>query len=197
MKQFTVAVIVAFIALIALSCCASEDSASSDGINNEDITLLNEGQVSNFVYVLPDILDFSQKYQAMLSEDEKSSPDSNTKYFKALKQSEKIKSAYTIHQFKDAEELMLVYKNVVLAYKNIKTEFTNFQQDTEALKVKIASNEVSYQNEMKNTKLGREEKKALQLSIHGSENDKKLLENILLVKKYESELDSAVKLYQK
>lgn len=197
MKQFAITLILTLITLMTVFSCTSEESVSDDGINNEDITLLSESQISNFVFVLPEILDFSQKYQAMLSEDEINSPDANNKYFKALKQSEKIKSAYSVHQFKSVEELMLVYKNVVLAYKNIKTEFTNFQQDVATLREKISSNDMFYQNELKNSKLGKEEKKALELSIHGSENDRKLLDNILLVKKYEKELDSAVKLYQK
>ncbi len=189
---FTVFVIFGFL----LAGCV-ESSESPDGIAEKEITLLNETQVSNFIYVLPEIMDFSQKYQSLIGEKEKNSPDQNEKFFQALKKSENIKYSLRLNHFSSMDELISVYKNVVLAYTSIKTELTNYNTDIENLSNKIYGYISNYSLQLNDNNLTKDERKKAGSILKGLRNDNKRIMNILIVKKYEPDIDKVVQSFNK
>jgi hypothetical protein len=151
-------------ALFFLSFSACGNKSDAGGISGEDARLITGTQVSNFLVVLPTVLDYASEYQSRLSEAEKNSSDANDLYFRSLKKSEKVKAACLVNQFKNIDDFLSVYKNVVLAYTTIKKDLTNYQSDFSQLK------------ELVNQK--------------GTPSDKIRVENIETVKNFESQIDA-------
>lgn len=168
--------------LLGCACNKTDDS----GISINDIILLNESQISNFIKVLPEIMDFSQKYQKTLSRKEKESPDANKKFFETIRKSEKMKKIAKENGFSNVEELLAVYKNVVLAYISIKIEVSDFEKDMNLIYNAIVSNENNLKENYKKGKISESEFQEKQKMIN---IDKIRYQNILLIKKYEAELD--------
>ncbi len=196
MKIHILYLILLLAAAFMFNSCSQEDEQSNDGINNKEITLLNETQVSNFIFVLPEILDFSSKYQSRLTEDEKNSPGANIKFFKSLKESSKIKESGLSNHFKTTDELIIVYKNTVLAYTSIKRELTNYNTDIANLKNKIFEFRSNYTRQLENKNLSKDEYRQIKTALEGLESDEIRYSNILIVKKFEPDLDKAEQSYE-
>ena len=190
-KLFLLISISIFSAMLFTGC---GDNSSPDGMDRNEIVPLTETQVSNFIGVLPVILEFSEKYNASLSESEKSSPNANRKYFNALKKSSKFNAALKNSHFTSAGEVMQIYKNVVMEYTEIKRNLTNFSTDIAELKKSIDKSRLDSQTELStNSSLSADDRKQITAALS---NDEYRFNNILLVKKYELSIDQIVRAYQ-
>jgi hypothetical protein len=178
-----------------IASCANNNKAK-DNKDNYDFIVLTEAQVSNFTLVLPDILDFANKYSAGLSQEEKESFDYYKKFFSAIKLSSKMKASANQSDFSSVDDLIIVYKNVTLAYDTIKNEFTNYQLDMKTLEDKIKRYRAGYQAIL-STNDGTYSKKDLEEMALGLTNNEIRYQNILLVKKFESSIDKIVKSFEK
>ncbi|MCX7820524.1 MAG: hypothetical protein N2258_02490 [Brevinematales bacterium] len=172
--------------------CGTEEEHTEGGIKNSDIIVLSEEQISNFVNVLPSILEFSEKYNETLSKQEKESPDANKKFFETLKKSKKIQRLAKENHFSSIDELIVVYKNVVLSYMSIKLEFTNFNENISHIQSLIESNELKLSNEVKENKIT---KKDFEEKLEEIKIDKIRVQNIITTKKYEKQIDEISKRY--
>jgi len=173
--------------LIFLGCSPKEES--SDGIEREDIILLTESQISNFIKVLPALLEYSELYHSRLSEEEKNRVDANKRYFRSILKNPDMKMVAISNNFASIEEMVRVYKNVALEYSTIKTDLTNFNKDVENLKNTIDSYRSNYIAGLKDKNLSGVDKKTLEDKLKELEKDEIRYKNILLIKKYESVID--------
>ena len=180
--------------LTVLLSCANNDE-NNYLIGNDEVICLKDSQVSNFLYVLPFLLDFSEKYRSTIPQEEQNSPEFNKKFFKTLKDSTKFKDIIRINQFKSVEECLLVYKNVILAYANMKKELTNYNVQIGELSNKIYTFLGDKEKEFQQKNLSAEDLKMLRTQLKEIESDKNLYENIVLVHKYESSID-AIQMYE-
>jgi len=176
-----------FCLLLLVSCSSSKNETENGGIKNTDVIILSEEQVSNFVYVLPEIFDFSEKFHQRLSPQEREDPNSNKKFFDTLKKSKKIQQLAKEYNFKSIDELIIVYKNIVLGYMNIKVELMeNFDEKIKLLEKIINSNENVIEKEFKEKRIDNKQYEAKKEDIRIK---KARLQNMLIIKKYESEID--------
>jgi len=173
--------------LIFLGCSPKEES--SDGIERKDIILLTESQISNFIKVLPALLEYSELYHSRLSEEEKNRVDANKRYFRSILKNPDMKMVAISNNFASIEEMVRVYKNVALEYSTIKTDLTNFNKDVENLKNTIDSYRSNYIAGLKDENLSGVDKKTLEDKLKELEKDEIRYKNILLIKKYESVID--------
>ncbi len=182
---FVVAVSVLFMA----GCSKHEDN--SDGIGKGDIKRLNEEEVSNFVALLPEVLKFSDSYYDRLSKSERESPDANLKFFKSLETDGGIKKILPLYHFSSPMEMIGVYKNVVLEYTTITREFTNYAKDLENMRSTVDSYRSNYTAALQDRTLSAEDRKLIESKLKDIENDIARLSNIVIVRKYEKEIDEA------
>lgn len=180
-----------FLYILILLGCGSEDDYNG-GIRNSDIIILSEDQISNFVNVLPSILEFSEKYNETLSKIERENPDANKKFFETLKKSKKIQRLSKENNFNSIDELIVVYKNVVLSYMSIKVEFTNFNESIPHIKAIIQSNEIKLSSDFKENKIT---KKDFEKKLDGLRIDKIRVQNIITTKKFEKQIDEISQKY--
>ncbi len=180
-----------FLSILILFGCGNEDEYNG-GIRNTDIIILSEEQISNFVNVLPSILEFSEKYNETLSKAERESPDANKKFFETLKKSKKMQRIAKENNFNSIDELIVVYKNVVLSYMSIKVEFTNFNESINHIQAIIQSNEMKLSNDFKENKIT---KKDFEEKIEGLKIDKIRVQNIITTKKFEKQIDEISQKY--
>lgn len=176
-----------FLVTMFFTSCGQGDE-SNDGMKSSEITPLTETQVSNFIYVLPEIIDFSEKFHSRMSEEEKESPEANERYFNALKESSVIRGSVTAHGFKSVDEMLSVYKNVLLEYTTIKRNLTNDAMIAGLYRT-IQEYRSNYTALLGNSTTTKEEAEKLQKQLDDLKNDETRYQNILLVKKYEKELD--------
>lgn len=172
---------------LVLSGCGNGDD-SGDGMQAREISPLTENQVSNLILMLPVIMDFAEAYQSRLTPQELDSPDANDRYFKALKESTKISNAVLARQFRNVDEMMAVYKNVLLEYTLIKKDLTN-RAMIEEIGRTIEHKRAEYNTALSNRDLTKSEADKIQDLLDALETDRVRYENILLVKKFERELD--------
>ncbi len=191
MKKFILLII--FSSMLFPACTREEKT--NDGIQENDIILLSEGQVTNFITFLPKILVFSDQYYSKLSQEDKESPDANEKFFKALTKNDEMKMIVTHYGFSNINEMVLVYKNVVLEYTTVTKDFTNYNKDMENLKYTIESYRSNYISGLKDKSLSEDDKKVLEFRLKGLEDDDKRYSNITLIKKYEKMIDDAYQSY--
>lgn len=184
MKQLPAILFILILSLLA--GCGSDES--NDGMKSSEITLLTENQVSNFIYVLPDILDFSEKFQSRMTPEEKDSPEANEKYFKALKESSVIRNSVAEHGFQSVDEMLMIYKNVLLEYTTIKKSLTNDAM-IDAIRQTIEEYRSNYTAKLADSTITKEEADNIQKRLNDLKNDETRYRNILLVRKYEKELD--------
>ncbi|MEJ5284334.1 MAG: hypothetical protein ACP5Q5_05195 [Brevinematia bacterium] len=180
-----------FLSILILFGCGNEDEYNG-GIRNTDIIILSEEQISNFVNVLPSILEFSEKYNETLSKAERESPDANKKFFETLKKSKKMQRIAKENNFNSIDELIVVYKNVVLSYMSIKVEFTNFNESITHIQTIIQSNEMKLSNDFKENKIT---KKDFEEKLEGLKIDKIRVQNIITTKKFEKQIDEISQKY--
>lgn len=180
-----------FFSILILFSCGNEEDYNG-GIRNTDIIILSEEQISNFVNVLPSILEFSEKYNETLSKAERESPDANKKFFETLKKSKKIQRLAKENNFNSIDELIVVYKNVVLSYMSIKVEFTNFNESISHIQAIIQSNEIKLSNDFKENKIT---KKDFEEKLDGLRIDKIRVQNIITTKKFEKQIDEISQKY--
>ena len=180
--------------LFFLAGCSCDSQDEEGGIRRKDVVLLTDLQVSNFIYVLPGILEFSEKYNKSLSREEKNREDANKRFFETLRKSKKIEKLAGEYGFKSIDELITVYKNVVLGYMSIKVELQDFEKDTSNLISIILSNENRVKNDFSEKKINEKEYNKQMREIDA---DKMRLKNILLIKKYETEIDKVTSEYNK
>lgn len=187
MKKFLVTLFIPlFFGLFLTVSCGQDDSG--DGMKSSEIELLTDSQVSNFIYILPVILDFSEKFHARMSDEEKNSPDANERYFKALKESTIIKDSVANYGYQSVDELLGVYKNVLLEYTTIKRNLTNDAMIAELYRT-IQDYRTNYTALLSNSSITKEEAAKLQKQLDDLKNDETRYSNILLVRKYEKDLD--------
>ena len=179
------AILLVFV-LSLLAACGSDES--SDGMKSSEITPLTESQVSNFIYVLPDILDFSEKFQSRMTPEEKDSPEANEKYFKALKESSVIRASVAEHGFQSVDEMLIIYKNVLLEYTTIKRSLTNDAM-IDSIRMTIEENRSNYTARLADSSITKDEADDMRKRLNELKNDETRYRNILLVRKYEKELD--------
>jgi len=173
--------------LIISGCgCEKKEDENTGGIGPDDIVILSENQLSNFIKALPEILKFASDYQKTLTEKERKSPDANKKYFQTIRNSSRMKKVATDCGFKSVDELLAVYKNVVLSYVSIKTELKNFEKDITYLSNAILSNELIIKKGFESKKINEIEYKE---KLKWVNIDKIRFSNIIIVKKFEGELD--------
>lgn len=177
--------------LVVLSCGGKEADAKASDYN--EIISINESQLSNFIAVLPVILDFSEKYNSSLSEAQRNSPDANEKYFKALKKSSKFTKTVHEQNFKNIDEVLRLYENVVMEYTEIKRNMTNFNSDIQDLRKKIDDSKLVNKAYLTNKSFSDEQKTEVEKAM---QDDEYRYSNILLVKKYELMIDQVVRAYQ-
>ncbi len=185
-----ITLIFSLILLLAGCSCGHEDEEG--GITRKDLILITDSQVTNFISVLPYLLEFSEKYHQSLSKQEKEREDANKRFFETLKKSKKIQSIVHEHGFKSIDELIAVYKNVVLGYMSIKVELKDFEKDFSKLSSIILSNESKLKNDFESKKIKKEE---FEIRSRDIELDKIRLQNILVIKKYEREIDEVISKY--
>jgi hypothetical protein len=184
--------------LIFLACAQEQKEKSSDGIGQNDIIYLKEEQVSNFVNMLPEVLKFSDLYYSRLSKEEKEAADANDKFFKALERDRGIKAILPVYHFSSPQEMIRVYKNIVLEYTTITRDFTNYSRDFENMRMTIDSYRSNYITGLQDKLLSDEDKKLLESRLRELERDVTRLSNIVLVRKYEKKIDDAyIKFYGK
>jgi len=174
-----------FFFIQTLLSCSSE----SGQINNNEIRLLSENDVKQFILILPSVLTFANRYNQILSPEEKQDTNYNKHYFNALKKSQTIKSSIQKTSLKSVTEFMPIYKNVFLAYYSLKREITNetemsdrrskLDEFSKALNTKIQNN---------NGKITKEIKEARQ----NLESFNIIYSNLIVVKKYEAIIDKIV-----
>ncbi len=175
-----------FLLLFLFLSCASATEEKDGGIRDKDIVLLTEEKVSNFVNVLPEILSFSEKYNSTLSQKEKEDPDANKKFFEAIRKSKKMQKIALNNNFNSIDELITVYKNVVIGYMSIKIDFTNFIVDISNYSKMIEDGLIRISNDFKENKIKEEE---LKEGVEKLNRDKLILSNVIIIKKYENQID--------
>jgi hypothetical protein len=180
---------VLFIFLFSLALFNCTENSSSDGIEKTDIIALSEARVSNFILVLPEILDFSKQYYASLSPSQQEDPEANEKFFKALKKSARVQSMALKNNFSSIDELILVYKNVALEYASIQQDFTSFKADIQNIKKQIDSYESNYLAILANKNTTSLQAKETERQLKELENDKKRYQNLILIEKFKSAID--------
>lgn len=186
-KPTWILILLAVILTVTFAGCGNGNDAE-DGMQKNEIAPLTESQVSNLLFVLPDILDFAENYQARLTQPEKDSPDANEKYFKALKESTKISNAVALHQFRNTDEMMEVYKNVLLEYTTVKKNLTNGAM-IDDLRKTIGEYRSNYNAILNKNDLTKDEETRTKKLLSDLKMDEIRYENILIVKKFEKDLD--------
>lgn len=184
MKRFSIFAL--FISILLVYGCSCDSEESQGGITRKDVIQLGEQKISNFIVILPDILEFSEKYHRTINSEEKAREDANKKFFDTLKKSRNMQRIAFEHGFKSIDELIVVYKNVVLGYMSIKIEFTDFAKDVSNLNIAIQSNENRIKSDFTEKRIDRKE---YEKQMKELETDRIRLSNIILIKKYETEID--------
>ncbi|MGC8765006.1 MAG: hypothetical protein ACP5QT_03885 [Brevinematia bacterium] len=175
------------LSLLIIAGCSCNNEDETSGIKRTDVILLSDTQVSNFILMLPDILEFSEKYHRSLSVEEKNREDANKKFFETLKKSKRMEKLASERGFKSIDELVVVYKNVVLGYMSIKLELQDFKKEFSNLSSLISSNENKLKKELKEKKI---DEKEYEKQLKDIEIDKIRLSNILTIKKFETDIDN-------
>lgn len=96
------------------------------------------------------------------------------------------------NNFNSIDELIVVYKNVVLSYMSIKVEFTNFNESITHIQTIIQSNEMKLSNDFKENKIT---KKDFEEKLEGLKIDKIRVQNIITTKKFEKQIDEISQKY--
>lgn len=178
-----------FLLVLFLAACAGQDE-KSDGIGASEIVPLTETRLTNFLAALPVILDFADAYNARMTARDREDPRANEKYFQALRDSSRIRTVSENRGFASVDELMLVYKNVLLEYVSIKKELTN-EAAISNLRIRIDETLSNVTARLDSGAESPRETRELRRQLEDLKKDDIRYGNILLVKKYESELDLA------
>ncbi len=174
-----------FFVVLFLFSCSSENGQ----ISNQEVRPLSGEEVNQFIQVLPVVLDFSDRYNNYLSEDEKKDPDYNQHYFAALKKSQTIRNSVEKTSLKSVKNFMEIYKNVFLAYYSLKTEITNITEMSNR-RAGLDAHSKTIKQELQ--KLNGKPTKQLKEQMENLHSFNVIYSNLLIVKKYESMIDRIV-----
>ena len=174
-------------AMIILASCSPKKNKQ----NLDDIILLNESQVTNFVNILPVIFKFSDKYYSGLSQEERDSTNYNLKFFEALEKDNSINKLLPEYNFSNSIELIKVYNNVVMEYTTITRDFGNYKKDLDNLRQTIDSEKTNYSIGLKDKSLSEDDRKVILSRLKDLADDEKRVSNIIIVRKYEKRIDDA------
>jgi hypothetical protein len=186
----------ALLAMLILTSCAPKEN-SPDGIGRNDIIILSDKQVSNFINILPALLKFSDDYNSKLSPSEKDATNADLKFFEAIASDPSVRKITSLYNFSSTGEMITVYKNVVLEYTSITRNFTNYQADLESLKQTIDSFKSNYTIGLQDKSLNDEDRKIILSRLKDLAEDEKRVSNIITVKKFEKQIDDVYVNYYK
>ncbi len=174
-------------AMIILASCSPKENKQ----NLDDIILLNESQVANFVNILPVIFKFSDNYYSGLSQEERDSTNYNLKFFEALEKDSSINKLLPEYNFSNSIELIKVYNNVVMEYTTITRDFRNYKKELDNLRQTIDSEKTNYSIGLKDKSLSEDDRKVILSRLKELADDEKRVSNIIIVRKYEKRIDDA------
>ncbi len=187
MKKIYPALIIGI--MIFFSCAQKEKSP--DGIGRKDIIILTDRQMTNFINILPVLLKFSESYNLGLSLAQRDATNADLKFFDALANDISIKKSLSTYSFASMDELISVYKNVVLEYTTITRDFTNYSKDLESLEQTIGSLKSNYMIGLHDKSLSEDDRKIIMSRLKDLNEDEKRVSNIIMVKKYEKQINNA------
>jgi hypothetical protein len=182
-----------FVSVLILAACGGNERSSRLMIDDLELVPLKTSQISNFLIILPSVLDFSKKYRdnLPLTEQAQDAAEYNQKFFATLSQSSRFQEASRSAGFTNLNECILVYRNVLLAYVEIKNEFTNDVTNQIAdLREKIAQVGKSVDEELSQKNLPRDKKQYLEDQKTELRTHTLLLSNIMVVSEFTATLDA-------